>query len=59
MSPRTGRPPKTGETRTKKLNIRLNDNELERIEKCAETLSLSRTDTLMYGVSLIEAEIKK
>lgn len=59
MCPRTGRPPKAGISRNKKLNVRLTDDELLRIEKCAEALDRSRTDTLMYGIHLIEAEIKK
>ncbi len=59
MSPRTGRPPKTGVTRDKKLNVRLNDEELKRIEYCSEALNLSRTDTIMHGITLIEESIKK
>lgn len=58
MSPRTGRPPKADLPRDKKLNIRLTEVELERIEKCAEVLQKSRTDTIMYGIALIESEKK-
>lgn len=59
MSPRTGRPPINGETRKEKLNIRLTKEEKERIEKCAEKLRISRTDTIMKGIGLVENEIKE
>ena len=59
MKPRRGRPPKTGQTRDKKMNIRLSGRELQRIEKCAEQLSLTRTDTLLAGLVLLEADIEK
>lgn len=58
MCPRTGRPPKSGIARNKKLNVRLTEDELLRIEKSAEALNRSRTDTLMYGIHLIEVELK-
>ena len=56
MSPRTGRPPKSGITRNKNLSVRLTANELERLQKCADKLNKSRTDTIMHGISLIEKE---
>lgn len=59
MSPRTGRPPINGESRKEKLNIRLTKEEKDRIDKCAEKLGISRTDTIMRGISLVENEIKK
>lgn len=59
MSPRTGRPPKNGVTRNKKLTIRLSDDELERIGSCAELLNQTRADTIMRGISLVEKELKK
>ena len=59
MSPRTGRPPVNGESRKEKLNIRLTKEEKERIDKCAEKLGISRTDTIMKGIGLVEKEIKK
>lgn len=59
MSPRTGRPPKSDAPRSKSLNVRLTDSELQRIENCADKLNMSRTDTLMHGIELIEKGIKK
>ena len=43
--------------RTEKLNIRLTKEEKGRIDKCAEELGISRTDTIMKGIGLIEDEI--
>lgn len=57
MSPRTGRPPVNGESRKEKLNIRLTKEEKGRIDKRAEELGISRTDTIMKGIGLIEDEI--
>jgi uncharacterized protein (DUF1778 family) len=59
MSPRTGRPPINSESRKEKLNIRLTKEEKERIDKCAEVLEISRTDTIMKGIGLVENEIGK
>lgn len=57
MSPRTGRPPINDVSRTEKLNIRLTKKEKDRIGKCAEVLGISRTDTIMKGIGLVEKEI--
>nr|UVX54374.1 MAG: Transcriptional regulator, RHH-like, CopG [Bacteriophage sp.] len=57
MSPRTGRPPINDVSRTEKLNIRLTKKEKDRIDKCAEVLGISRTDTIMKGIGLVEKEI--
>lgn len=59
MSPRTGRPPVNGESRKEKLNIRLTKKEKDRIDRCAEELKISRTDTIMKGIGLVEDEIGK
>lgn len=59
MSPRTGRPPVNGESRKEKLNIRLTKEEKDRIDRCAEELKISRTDTIMKGIGLVEDEIGK
>ena len=59
MSPRTGRPPKNGITRDKKITFRMTEEDLLRIGKCAELLGRSRADTVMHGISLVEAELKK
>lgn len=53
-----GRPPKQGETRNKSLNLRLTETELIKIEKCAQRIGKTRTDTIMYGIQLVEDEKK-
>lgn len=59
MSPRTGRPPKTGKTRDKSLNVRLTEEELSELEYCSEKLGMSRTDIIVKGVQLIKERIEK
>ena len=59
MQPKMGRPLKTEIPRNKKLNLRLSETELQKIAQCAKLLNKNRTDTLMYGISLIEKELNK
>lgn len=58
MSPRTGRPPKEN-PRNVNLNIRLTYDEARRIQECANKLNMTRTDTIMTGIGLVEKSIKK
>lgn len=57
MSP-AGRPPKDNSRRCT-LNLRLTDNEKQRIQNCADRLNLSRTDTILKGIDMVEAELDK
>lgn len=59
MSPKSGRPPKGIESRTEKINIRVSKSESKRIQDCAEKLGISRTDAIMQGIDLLEAELRK
>lgn len=58
MSPRIGRPPKDN-ARKCKLNIRLTEKEADLIQECADALKKTRTDTIMYGITLVKNEIEK
>lgn len=58
MSPRTGRPPKEN-PRKVNLNIRLTEQEASDIQKCANKLNLSRTDTIMKGIQMVKSKIEK
>lgn len=58
-SKKMGRPPKQGKPRSKSLNLRLTENELIKIENCAQKIGKTRTDTIMYGIKLIEDELQK
>lgn len=53
-----GRPPKKN-PRNVNLNIRITKNEAQRIQKCADELNITRTDTIMKGIELVEKELKK
>lgn len=58
MSPRTGRPPKEN-PRNINLNIRITSDEAKRIQECADKMNMTRTDTIMKGIDLVEREIKQ
>lgn len=58
MSPRTGRPPKEN-PRNVNLNIRITKDESQRIQNCADRLNLTRTDTIMKGIRMVEKEIEE
>lgn len=57
MSP-AGRPPKD-DSRKCSLNLRLTKEEKERIQNCADRLSLTRTDTIMKGIDMVEKELNQ
>lgn len=60
MSPRTGRPPKNGTSRTgRSLNLRLTEDEANAIQSIAEYFDLSRTDAIIQSIRYLQAEIEK
>lgn len=54
-----GRPIKSDEPRTVSLHLRISNGDANRINRCAKTLELSRTDTIMRGISELEKIIEK
>lgn len=58
MSPKLGRPPKEN-PRNINLNIRITKNESKRIQNCADKLNMTRTDTIMKGIDMVEKEIEQ
>ena len=58
MSPKMGRPPKEN-PRNVNLNIRITNDEAKRIQECADKMNITRTDTIMKGIDLVEKEIKQ
>lgn len=58
MSPKMGRPPKEN-PRNVNLNIRITNDEAKRIQECADKMNMTRTDTIMKGIDLVEKEIKQ
>jgi len=51
-----GRPQKGTEPKAVSLHLRITQSEADRIKACSEKLGLNRTDTIMYGIGLIEKE---
>lgn len=58
MSPRTGRPPKADKARNKSLNIRLTEDELARIEQCAEKLQKTGQIRLCMALNSLKQKNK-
>lgn len=58
MSPKMGRPPKEN-PRNVNLNIRITNDEAKRIQECADKMNMTRTDTIMKGIGLVEKEIEQ
>lgn len=57
MSPRTGRP--TANKKTERLEIRLTQQEAEKLQYCADALKISKTDVINQGIDLVKAELDK
>lgn len=57
MSP-AGRPKKDN-PRNVNLNIRITKEEADRIQSCADELKLTRTDTILKGIKMVEDELNK
>lgn len=58
MSPRTGRPPKNGTSRTgRSLTLRLTEDEANAIQTLAEYFDISRTDAVVKSVRYLQYEI--
>lgn len=58
MSAKRGRPISEN-PKDKRLELRLTKNEFSRIENCSKELKKSKAQTLLYGLELVESEIKK
>jgi len=58
VSPRTGRPP-IKNPKSVKMNIRISEETAKNLQKCAETLKISRVNVIEKGIQLVKAEIEK
>lgn len=58
MSPRTGRPHKEI-TKSVNLGLRLTQETANKLQYCADTLKISRTEVIEKGIDLVERSIKK
>lgn len=57
MSPRTGRP--TDNPKNTRLEIRLSDDDLKKLEYCYQETRLSKAEILRKGLDLVYMELKK
>ena len=51
--------PKTENPRNKRLEIRLTEEELEKINYCSKVLGKTKTDTILEGIKKLEVELNK
>lgn len=58
MNAKIGRP-KSSNPKNKRLEIRLTEKELEKINKCSEQLNKTKTETILLGIDKIEVELNK
>lgn len=58
MSPRTGRPHKENPKDTR-IQIRLDKETLEKLDKCAEKKNTTRSGVIREGIDLVNEELKK
>ncbi len=55
---RTGRPRKEI-TKSVNIGLRLTEETAEKLQRCADTLGISRTEVIEKGIDLVEEGIKK
>ncbi|MSA70961.1 toxin-antitoxin system HicB family antitoxin [Holdemania massiliensis] len=59
MSPRTGRPPKSGASRKKTFQLRISEEQHAELQQIAEALGISMAEVILKGISLVKAELKQ
>ena len=57
MSPRTGRP--TDDPKTLSTRVRLSEDDVKRLEYCAEKTGLTKADIIRQGIKEVYNKIKK
>jgi len=58
LSPRTGRPP-TDNPKDRGYRIRMTDEELKRLDYCAEVLGLSKAEIIRQGIEEMYKKAQK
>lgn len=58
MSPKMGRPPKEN-PKSINIGIRLTKETAEKLQRCADSLKISRTEVIERGIDLVEAQIEE
>lgn len=59
MSPKMGRPISEDGRKDRLLQVRLDEKTLKKLEKCADTLDISRSDAVRFGINRLEEYIKE
>lgn len=59
MSPRTGRPPKLGKSKTISLQLRITEDTAKKLQQCSEALDISRTAVIEKGIELVHKDIRE
>lgn len=57
MSPRTGRP--TDNPKQSTIKFRISDEDIKRLEYCAEKTGLSKSEILRQGIKEVYEKLKK
>ena len=57
MSPKTGRP-KVENPKDPMLRVRLDEGYCRKLDKCAESLNMSKSEIVRKGIDLVEQSIK-
>ena len=52
-SPRTGRPPKLGESKSVRVGFRMAPKTVKKLEECAEHLKKTRAEVVEQGIDLV------
>ena len=58
MTPKTGRPHKEV-TKSVNLGLRLTKEAADKLQRCAESLGISRTEVIEKGIDLVNETLKK
>lgn len=58
MSPRTGRPTKESAKKSVSLQLRITQEKAQELQECADRLSVSRTEVIEQGISLVLETLK-
>ena len=57
MSPKTGRPIKGSSKKNLALQIRMNKEEMERLDKCVKKMNATRTEAVNVGIQLLKEKL--
>lgn len=57
MAPKLGRPPKEV-TKNVALGLRISQETAEKLQRCADSLKISRTEVIEKGIDLVEKDLK-